>query len=76
MPSERTYIILAAMEVMTETTVFDKMVGEHILEVAMGDLDFWLTDVTGLWMDCPAFQPCQALFFCPPHLPNSGVSGT
>lgn len=53
------------MEVMTETTVFDKMVAQHILEVAMRDPDFWLMDVSGLWVDCPAFQPCQALFFCP-----------
>ncbi|KAF4790939.1 bone morphogenetic protein 6 [Turdus rufiventris] len=44
-PSERTHIILAAMEVMTETTVFDKMVAQHILEVAMRDPDFWLIDV-------------------------------
>ncbi|XP_064281302.1 maestro heat-like repeat family member 5 [Passer domesticus] len=44
-PSERTHIILAAVEVMTETTAFDKTVAEHILEVAMGDPDFWLMDV-------------------------------
>ncbi|CAN8184378.1 unnamed protein product [Coccothraustes coccothraustes] len=44
-PCERTHIILAAMEVMTETTVFNKTAAEHILEVAMGDPDFWLMDV-------------------------------
>ncbi|KAL9868132.1 uncharacterized protein GJ701_016061 [Geothlypis trichas] len=44
-PCERTHIILAAMEVMTETSVFDKTVAKHILKVAMGDPDFWLMDV-------------------------------
>lgn len=61
-PSERTHNILAAMGVMTETTDFEKMVAEHVLEVAMGDLDFWLMDVSVLWLDCLALQLCQALF--------------
>lgn len=75
-PCERTHIILAAMEVMTETSVFDKTVAKHILKVAMGDPDFWLTDVSGLWLDCPALQPCQALLLSPSLPPIPGVSGT
>lgn len=59
-----------------------------MLDEAMNDPDSWLADVSGLWLDCPAREPCQGLFFPPslspfflpaldpPSLPSPGVSGT
>lgn len=73
-PSERTHIILAAMEVMTETTVFDKMVAGHILEVARRDPGFWLTDVIGLWLIALPFSPIRQCSSVHPFLPKTQVS--
>lgn len=54
---------------MRDVSILDKQVPSSMLDVAMEDPDFWLTDVSALGMDCPDLQPCQALIL-PPSLPH------
>lgn len=73
-PLERTDIILTAIEAMTDASISDKEGASSMLDEAMKDPNSWLTDVSGLWLDCPAHEPFQGLFFLPslpPILPSS-----
>lgn len=54
---------------MRDASILDKQVPSGMLDVAMKDPDFWLTDVSALELDCPDLQPYQALFL-PPSLPH------
>lgn len=54
---------------MRDASILDKQVPSGMLDVAMKDPDFWLTDVSALELDCPDLQPCQALFL-PPSFPH------
>ena len=69
-PSERTDIVLVAIEAMRDSSFFDKEAAGKMLDLVMRNPDFWLADVSGLWLDCPTLQPCQALLL-PPSLPPS-----
>ena len=73
-PLERTDIILTAIEAMTDASISDKEGASSMLDEAMKDPNFWLTDVSGLWLDCPAHEPFQGLFF-PPSIPSSLPAG-
>lgn len=54
---------------MRDDSILDKEVPSSMLDVIIGDPDFWLADVSALGLDCPDLQPCQALFL-PPTLPH------
>ncbi|KAK4809451.1 hypothetical protein QYF61_014794 [Mycteria americana] len=79
-PSEKTDIVLVAVEAMTDSSIYDKEEASSILHVAMREPASWLTEVSGLWLPCPALEPfsrCSCLPPCfPPSLPNPGASGT
>jgi len=62
--------VLVVIEAMRDSSIFDQEAATDMLEVVMEDPDFWLVDVSGLWLRCPALQPWQALFLPPsPSLP-------
>ena len=65
-----------AIEAMRDSSVFDKEAARNMLDLVMRNPDFWLADVSGLWLDGPALEPWQALFLPPSLPPNPGVSGT
>jgi len=62
--------VLVVIEAMRDSSIFDQEVATDVLEVVMKDPDFWLADVSGLWLHCTALQPWQALLLPPsPSLP-------
>jgi len=62
--------VLVVIEAMRDSSFFDRKEARNMLEVVMENPDFWLADVSGLWLCCPALQPWQALFLPPsPSLP-------
>ena len=63
-----------AIEAMRDSSIYEKEAASNTLDGIMRDPDFWLADVSGLWLDCPALEPCQALFSLHASLPNPGVS--
>ena len=69
-PLERTDVILTAIEAMTDASISDAEGASSMLDEAMKDPNSWLTDVSGPWLDCPAQEPFQGLFF-PPSRPPS-----
>lgn len=56
-----------AIEALTADDAYDRQMGSDVLDTAVRDPASWLTDVSALWLDHPAFEPCQALFL-PPSL--------
>ena len=58
-----TDILLVAIEALTADDIYDRQMGSNVLDMAMSDPASWLMDVSALWLDCPAHEPCQALFF-------------
>ncbi|KAK4805598.1 LOW QUALITY PROTEIN: hypothetical protein QYF61_016448 [Mycteria americana] len=66
-PSQMTDVLLVAIQALTADDIYDRQMGSNVLEMSMRDPPSWLTDVSALWLDCPAREPCQALFF-PPSL--------
>jgi len=62
--------VLVLIEAMRDSSIFDQEAARNMLEVVKEDPGFWLADVSGLWLRCPALQPWQALFLPPsPSLP-------
>lgn len=58
---------------MRDASILDKQVPSSMLDVAMEDPDFWLTDVSALELGCPDLQ---ALFLPPSLLTNPVDLGT
>lgn len=56
-----------AIEALTADDSYDRQMGSDVLDMAVTDPASWLTDVGALWLDCPAREPCLALF-SPPSL--------
>ncbi|XP_069643009.1 uncharacterized protein [Haliaeetus albicilla] len=52
-PSERTDIVLVAIEAMRDSSTYDKEEASSILDMAMREPACWLTEVSGLWLPCP-----------------------
>ena len=53
-PSERLDIILTALEALQDSSIHDKQGACSVLDTALEDPDYWLTDVSGLWpLPCP-----------------------
>ncbi|KAK2511883.1 hypothetical protein Q9966_016531 [Columba livia] len=44
-PSERTDMVLVFIEAMSDSSTFDKEVARNMLDMVMGNCDFWLVDV-------------------------------
>ncbi|KAK4805978.1 hypothetical protein QYF61_006955 [Mycteria americana] len=72
-PSQMTDVLLVAIQALTADDIYDRQMGSNVLDMAMRDPPSWLTDVSALWLDCPAREPCQALFFPPSLTPLSGA---
>jgi len=49
--------VLVVIEAMRDSSIFDQEAARNMLEVVKEDPDFWLADVSGLWLRCPALQP-------------------
>lgn len=47
------------------------LIGTAILWMLMDNPCFFLTNVSGLWLDCPALQPFKVLFLSPALPPKS-----
>lgn len=60
-----TDILLVAIQALTADDIYDRQMGSSVLAMAMREPASWLTDVSALWLDCPAHEPCQALFLLP-----------
>lgn len=58
-PAERTGVVLAAIEILGRSSPLDKKAPMEFLEVTMKSPRLWLVDVSGLWLDYPALEPCQ-----------------
>jgi len=62
--------VLVLIEAMRDSSIFDQEAAGNMLEVVKEDPDFWLANVSGLWLRCHALQPWQALFLpLSPSLP-------
>ena len=46
-----------AIEAMRDSSIYDKEEASSILDVAVREPASWLTEVSGLWLPCPAL-PC------------------
>lgn len=53
------------IEALRDSSVFEKGEARNILDLFMRYPDFWLDDVSALWLDCPALEPSQALYLRP-----------
>ena len=49
--------MLVVIEAMRDSSIFDQQAATNMLEVVKEDPDFWLVDVSGLWLSFPALQP-------------------
>ena len=54
-----------ATEALTADDFYARQMGSNVLDMAIRDPESWLMDVSTPWLDCPAREPCQALFFPP-----------
>ena len=53
-PSERLGIILTALEALRDSSIHEKQGACSVLDAALDDPDYWLIDVSGLWLlPCP-----------------------
>lgn len=52
-----TDIVLIAIEALTADDISDRQMGSNILDMVVLDPGYWLTDVSALWLDCPAREP-------------------
>lgn len=67
-------MVLVLIEAMRDSSTFDKEAARNMLNTVKRNCDFWLVDVSGLWLDCPLalsglVPPSIRLF-----LSNPGVS--
>lgn len=52
--SQRTDVILKVIEALRDSNTYDKQEVSGVLDMAIEDPASWLTDVSGLQLDCPA----------------------
>lgn len=65
-PDERTGVVLEAIEILGRSNLMNKDGPREFLEEAMNSPEMWLTDVSDLWWDCFALEPCQVPASIPP----------
>jgi len=49
-------MVLVLIEAMKDSSIFHKEATGNMLDVIIQDPDFWLADVSGLWLHCLPFS--------------------